>query len=143
MIIGQIQEGIVLDHITAGRGMKIYDVLGLGNLDCAVAVIVNADSEKMGKKDIIKISGPIDIDFRMVGLLDSNVTVNIISGGTVVKREKIELPEKITGVLKCKNPRCITTTEQELQHVFKLCNEEEKVYRCIYCETKAEFSSVE
>jgi aspartate carbamoyltransferase regulatory subunit len=143
MIIGQIQEGIVLDHITAGRGMKIYDVLGLGSLDCAVAVIVNADSEKMGKKDIIKISGPIDIDFRMVGLLDSNVTVNIISGGTVVKREKIELPEKITGVLKCKNPRCITTTEQELQHVFKLCNEEEKVYRCIYCETKAEFSSVE
>lgn len=143
MIIGQIQEGIVLDHITAGRGMKIYDVLGLGSLDCAVAVIVNADSEKMGKKDIIKISGPIDIDFRMVGLLDSNVTVNIISGGTVVKREKIELPEKITGVLKCKNPRCITTTEQELQHIFKLCNEEEKVYRCIYCETKAEFSSVE
>ena len=143
MIIGQIQEGIVLDHITAGRGMKIYDVLGLGRLDCAVAVIVNADSEKMGKKDIIKISGPIDIDFRMVGLLDSNVTVNIISGGSVVKREKIELPEKITGVLKCKNPRCITTTEQELQHVFKLCNEEEKVYRCIYCETKAELSSVE
>lgn len=143
MIIGQIQEGIVLDHITAGRGMKIYDVLGLGSLDCAVAVIVNADSEKMGKKDIIKISGPIDIDFRMVGLLDSNVTVNIISGGSVVKREKIELPEKITGVLKCKNPRCITTTEQELQHVFKLCNEEEKVYRCIYCETKAELSSVE
>ena len=142
MIIGQIQEGIVLDHITAGRGMKIYDVLGLGNLDCAVAVIVNADSEKMGKKDIIKISGPIDIDFRMVGLLDSNVTVNIISGGTVVKREKIELPEKITGVLKCKNPRCITTTEQELQHVFKLCDEDHKVYRCIYCETKAELESV-
>ena len=142
MIIGQIQEGIVLDHITAGRGMKIYDILGLGKLDCAVAVIVNADSEKMGKKDIIKISGPVDIDYRMVGLLDSNVTVNIISGGTVVKREKIELPEKIEGVLKCKNPRCITTTEQELQHVFKLCNEEEKVYRCIYCETKAELSSI-
>ena len=142
MIIGQIKEGIVLDHITAGKAMDIYNVLGLGELDCTVAVIVNAKSEKMGKKDIIKISGKVELDFHIVGFLDPNVTVNIISGGQVVKREKIDLPEKITGVLKCKNPRCITTTEQELQHVFKLYNEDEKVYRCIYCETKAEIDSI-
>ena len=142
MIIGQIKEGVVLDHITAGKGMDIYNVLKLGDLDCSVAVIVNAVSAKMGKKDIIKISGPIDIDFRIVGILDPNITVNIISGGQVVKREKIDLPEKIEGILKCKNPRCITTTEQELQHVFKLCDEDNKVYRCIYCETKAELSSI-
>ena len=142
MIIGQIKEGVVLDHITAGKGMDIYNVLKLGDLDCSVAVIVNAVSAKRGKKDISKISGPIDIDFRIVGILDPNITVNIISGGQVVKREKIDLPEKIEGILKCKNPRCITTTEQELQHVFKLCDEDNKVYRCIYCETKAELSSI-
>lgn len=142
MIIGQIKDGIVLDHITAGRAMEIYNVLNLGSLDCSVAVIVNAESEKMGKKDIIKISGLIDIDFHILGFIDPGVTVNVINDGKVVKREKIALPEKITGVLKCKNPRCITTTEQELTHVFKLCNENEKVYRCIYCETKADLESI-
>ena len=142
MIIGQIKDGIVLDHITAGRAMEIYNVLNLGSLDCSVAVIVNAESEKMGKKDIIKISGLIDIDFHILGFIDPGVTVNIINDAKVVKREKIALPEKITGVLKCKNPRCITTTEQELTHVFKLCNENEKVYRCIYCETKADLESI-
>ncbi len=142
MIVGQIKDGIVLDHIKAGRGMKIYDTLKLGELDCAVALIVNADSEKMGKKDIIKISGLIDIDFNILGFIDPGVTVNIINDGKVVKREKIDLPERITGVLKCKNPRCITTVEQELQHVFKLCDEDNKVYRCIYCETKADLESV-
>ncbi|MBE6717634.1 MAG: aspartate carbamoyltransferase regulatory subunit [Ruminococcaceae bacterium] len=143
MIIGQIKDGIVLDHIKAGRGMKIYDILKLGNLDCSVAVIVNADSEKMGKKDIIKIGELIDIDFHILGFIDPDVTVNIIRDGKVVKREKIDLPERITGVLKCKNPRCITTTEQELQHIFKLCDEDNKVYRCIYCETKADLESIE
>lgn len=143
MIVGQIKDGIVLDHIKAGRGMKIYDILKLGELDCAVAVIVNAESVKMGKKDIIKISGIIDIDFHILGFIDPDVTVNIINDGKVVKREKIDLPERITGVLKCKNPRCITTTEQELQHVFKLCDEDNKVYRCIYCETKADLESIE
>lgn len=142
MIVGQINEGIVLDHITAGKGMEIYNVLKLGELSCAVAVIVNADSEKMGRKDIIKISDPVELDFHIIGFLDPNITVNIIKGGKVVKRKKIDLPEKITGVLKCKNPRCITTTEQELQHVFKLCDEDNKVYRCIYCETKADLDSV-
>ena len=143
MIIGQIKDGIVLDHIKAGRGMKIYDILNLGSLDCSVAVIVNADSAKMGKKDIIKIAEPIDIDFHILGFIDPDVTVNIIEDGKVVKREKIDLPERITDVLKCKNPRCITTTEQELQHIFKLCDEDNKVYRCIYCETKAELESIE
>ena len=143
MIIGQIKDGIVLDHIKAGRGMKIYDILNLGSLDCSVAVIVNADSAKMGKKDIIKIAEPIDIDFHILGFIDPDVTVNIIEDGKVVKREKIDLPERITDVLKCKNPRCITTPEQELQHIFKLCDEDTKVYRCIYCETKAELESIE
>ena len=142
MIVGQIKDGIVLDHIKSGKAMEIYDVLKLGELDCTVAVIVNADSEKMGKKDIIKISGLIDIDFHILGFVDPGVTVNIIKDSKVVKREKIALPERITGVLKCKNPRCITTTEQELQQVFKLCDEDNKVYRCIYCEAKAEIDSV-
>ncbi len=142
MIVGQINDGIVLDHITAGRGMEIYKLLNLGELDCAVAVIMNAESEKMGKKDIIKISEPIDIDFRILGFIDPGVTVNIIESGKVVKREKIDLPKKITGVLKCKNPRCITTTEQELQHIFKLCDEDNKVYRCIYCESKADLNNI-
>ena len=137
MIVGQIKDGIVLDHITAGKGMKIYEVLKLSALDCAVAVIMNADSVKMGKKDIIKISGVIDLDFRILGFIDQNVTVNLINDGKVVKREKIELPEKITGVLKCKNPRCITSTEQEINHVFKLTDKDNGVYRCIYCETQA------
>ncbi len=142
MIVGQIKEGVVLDHIKAGKAMEIYDVLKLKNVDCTVAVILNAESEKMGKKDIIKISGPIDIDFHILGFVDPGVTVNIIKDGKVVKREKIDLPERITGILKCKNPRCITTTEQELQHVFKLCDEDNKVYRCIYCEAKADIHSV-
>lgn len=137
MIVGQIKDGIVLDHITAGRGMEIYDVLKLGELDCSVALIVNAESKKMGKKDIIKISAPIELDVQILGVIDPNITVNIINDSKVVKREKIELPERITGIIKCKNPRCITTTEQELEHVFKLCDEDNKVYRCIYCESKA------
>ena len=134
MIVGQIKDGIVLDHIKAGRGMKIYDILKLGELDCAVAVIVNAESVKMGKKDIIKISGIIDIDFHILGFIDPDVTVNIINDGKVVKREKIDLPERITGVLKCKNPRCITTTEQEIPHIFVKRGSGE--YRCLYCDTK-------
>ena len=137
MIVGQIKDGIVLDHIKAGRAMKIYDTLKLGELDCAVAVIINADSAKMGKKDIIKISGLIDIDLHILGFIDPGVTVNIINDGKVVKREKIDLPERITDILKCKNPRCITSVEQELDHIFRLTDEENKIYRCLYCETQA------
>lgn len=142
MIIGQIINGIVLDHITAGRGVDIYETLRLGELDCTVAMIFNADSAKMGKKDIIKIGTPIDIDLDVLGLIDPGITVNYIRNGEVAKRERISLPATIRGILKCKNPRCITTTEQGLIQEFRLCDEENKVYRCVYCETKADTSSL-
>lgn len=137
MIIGKIEDGIVLDHIKAGRGMELYTILGLDNLDCQVALIKNADSGKMGRKDIIKIDRIIDIDLDAIGYVDPGITVNIIKGGELAKRTHIDLPEEITNVIHCKNPRCITTTEQELPHVFKLTDREKRVYRCIYCESKA------
>lgn len=137
MIIGAIRDGIVLDHITAGRGMEIYNILHLGELDCTVAMIKNADSVKMGKKDIIKIGQVIELDYSALGYIDPGITVNIIRDGALAKREKLTLPEKIKDIIKCKNPRCITTTEQELEHVFRLANLEKKVYRCIYCDSEA------
>lgn len=137
MIIGQIRDGIVLDHITAGRGMDVYNILGLGELDCTVAMIKNADSAKMGKKDIIKIGQVIDLDFDVLGYMDPGITVNIIRGGEIVKREHLSLPERVVGMIKCKNPRCITTTEQELVHEFRLTDRERKIYRCVYCESQA------
>ena len=136
MIIGQIKDGIVLDHITAGNGMKIYNILKLGELDCTVALIKNADSPKMGKKDIIKISTLLDLDLDVLGYLDPGITVNIVRGGTVAERRKLELPERVVGVIECKNPRCITSVEREIVHEFKLTDREKKVYRCIYCEAK-------
>ncbi len=136
MIIGQIKNGIVLDHITAGMGMELYHKLGLGNLECQVALIKNAESKKMGKKDIIKIDEEIDIDLDALGYIDESITVNIIKDGKLFKRKRLEVPERVVNILKCKNPRCITTTEQELPHIFKLTNREKKVYRCIYCESK-------
>lgn len=135
MIIGQIKDGIVLDHITAGKCMEIYTALELDKLDCQVAIIKNADSKKHGKKDIIKIDQEIDIDLDVLGYLDERVTVNVIKGGKLFKREHLEAPAEIKNVIKCKNPRCITTTEQELPHIFKLTDREKKVYRCIYCES--------
>lgn len=137
MIIGQIKDGIVLDHITAGRCMDIYNILKLGEMECTVAMIKNADSKKMGKKDIIKIFESIEIDLDILGYIDPGVTVNIIRDGKLLKREKLTLPDQVTGVIKCKNPRCITSVEQELPHKFKLTDRENKVYRCIYCESKA------
>ena len=137
MIVGQLVNGIVLDHITAGKGMEIYNVLGLGELDCTVALVKNADSVKMGKKDIIKIGKLIDLNVEVLGYLDPGITVNIIESGVRVKRERLTLPEKVTGIIKCKNPRCITSTEQELVNEFKLTDPEKKVYRCIYCESEA------
>ncbi|MGN1450806.1 MAG: aspartate carbamoyltransferase regulatory subunit [Eubacteriales bacterium] len=137
MIIGQIENGIVLDHITAGRGMEIYEVLGLGQLDCLVALIKNADSVKMGKKDILKINEVLDLDLDIIGYIDPGITVNIIKNGTLAKRVRLELPEQVKGVIRCKNPRCITSVEQELEHVFRLTDREKRVYRCIYCDTKA------
>ena len=137
MIIGQIKDGIVLDHITAGRCMDIYNILKLGEMSSTVAMIKNADSGKMGKKDIIKIFESIEIDLDVLGYIDPGITVNIIQNGELVKREKLSLPEQVTGVIKCKNPRCITSVEQELPHKFRLTDRENKVYRCIYCESKA------
>ncbi len=137
MIIGQIKDGIVLDHITAGRGMTLYNLLGLDTLDCQVALIKNADSVKMGKKDIIKIDKVIDINFDALGYVDPGVTVNIIKDGKLAKRQSIDIPERIENIIKCKNPRCITTVEQELNHIFVLSDKENRVYRCMYCESRA------
>ena len=137
MIIGQIKDGVVLDHITAGRGMEIYNILGLDKLDCTVAMIKNAESTKMGRKDIIKIGQVIDLDFDVLGYIDPGITVNVIRNGELVKREHLSLPAKISGIIRCKNPRCITSTEQELVHEFRLTNPQTGVYRCIYCDTPA------
>lgn len=138
MNIDSIKDGIVIDHITAGKGMSIYRLLGLDHLDCSIAIIMNVNSRKLGKKDIIKIDSDINIDIDALGYIDPGVTVNIIKDGVLVDKKNISLPEKITNVIFCKNPRCITTTEQELPHVFRLTDKDSKVYRCIYCETKAE-----
>jgi len=137
MIIGQIKDGIVLDHITAGRSMEIYNILNLDKLDCTVAMIQNADSPKLGKKDIIKISTLLDLDLDVLGYLDPGITVNIIRDGKVAERRRLELPERVVGVIKCKNPRCITSVEQEIVHEFKLTDRNKKIYRCIYCEHEA------
>lgn len=136
MNIDSIKNGIVIDHITAGRSMKIYRLLGLESLDCSVALIKNVTSRKTGKKDIIKIDSDFDVDTDILGYVDPGVTVNIIRDGTIAEKRTLELPTELTDVLKCKNPRCITSTEQELPHIFRLTDKEHRVYRCIYCETK-------
>ena len=137
MIIGQIKDGIVLDHITAGKSMEIYNVLKLGKLDCNVAMIQNANSKKMGKKDIIKIGTLMDINLDVLGYLDPGITVNVIRDGKVDKRYHLWLPERVVGVIKCKNPRCITSVEVNAVHEFRLADKEKKIYRCIYCEHEA------
>lgn len=138
MNIDSINNGIVIDHIKAGSGMKLYELLGLGNLDCPVAIIKNVQSTKMGKKDIIKIDADIAIDIDAIGFVDPNATVNIIKDGELVEKRDIALPEKLVNVLKCKNPRCIVSVEQELPNVFILADRSQGEYRCMYCETKAE-----
>ena len=137
MNIDAIKNGIVIDHIAAGKGMELYHLLGLDNLDCSVAIIKNVNSRKMGKKDIIKIDAAIDVDMDILGYVDPDATINIIRDGKRVEKRKINLPEMLTNVIFCKNPRCITETEQELPHVFKLADREKRVYRCIYCDTNA------
>lgn len=137
MRIDAINTGVVIDHITAENGMRLYELLDLGSLDCSVAIIKNVDSRKMGKKDIIKINADIAIDFDVIGYVDPGATVNIIRDGVIVEKRKIDMPEHLTNVIRCKNPRCITSSEQELDHVFRLTDREDKVYRCIYCEAKA------
>jgi len=137
MIIGQIKDGIVLDHITAGNAIRIYHVLGLDRLTCTVALIQHADSKKMGKKDIIKIGQVIDLDFDVLGYLDPGITVNIIRDGELAKREHLSLPEKITGIIRCKNPRCITMTEPGILQQFRLTDRKKKIYRCVFCDSEA------
>ncbi len=139
MNIDSIKNGIVIDHIMAGKGMQIYNLLKLDELDCSVAIIKNVSSNKMGKKDIIKVDADIEVDVELLGYVDPGVTVDIIRDSKLVEKRKVSLPEKLTNVIKCKNPRCITSVEQELPHIFKKTDNGEKaVYRCIYCETKAE-----
>ena len=137
MNIDSIKNGFVIDHITAGLGMKIFNLLNLDGLDCSVALIKNVPSKKMGKKDIIKIDADIEVNTDILGYVDPDVTVNVIKNGVIVEKKQIELPRQLTGVIKCKNPRCITTTEQELPQIFKLTDKENRIYRCLYCESKA------
>ena len=138
MNIDAIQNGIVIDHITAGRGMRIYELLKLDALDVSVAIIKNAVSHQNGgKKDIIKIDSDITINFDVLGFVDPGVTVNIIRNGELVDKRRIDMPERLTNVIRCKNPRCITSTERAIDHVFRLTDHRNKVYRCAYCETKA------
>ena len=139
MNVDSIRNGYVIDHITAGRGMKLYELLGLDALDVSIAIIKNVNSRKMGKKDIIKIDADIPIDLDIIGFVDPGATVNIIKDDRLADKKTIEMPETLHGVIRCKNPRCITSTEQELPQVFRLTDRENKVYRCVYCETKAQF----
>ena len=140
--VGQLNEGFVLDHIQAGKSMEIYRYLKLDELDCCVAIIKNARSNKMGKKDIIKVECPIEnLDLDILGFIDHNITVNIIRDGEIVAKKPLTLPKKITNVIRCKNPRCITSIEQGLDQVFFLADEEKEIYRCQYCEEKYRHSS--
>ncbi len=136
MNIDSIKNGIVIDHIEAGKSMQLYKFLNLDSLDCSVAIIKNVVSKKMGKKDIIKIDEEIDVDLDVLGYIDPNITVNVIKDGVRVKKFNLELPERVTNVIRCKNPRCITSVERGIDQVFKLTDRENRIYRCIYCESK-------
>ena len=137
MNIDSIQNGVVIDHITAGNGMRLYSLLGLDSLDVSVAIIKNVVRRKMGKKDIIKIDADIPVDFQVIGYVDPGATLNIIRDGKLVSKQAVEMPDRLVDVIRCYNPRCITSTEQELKQIFKLTDREKRVYRCIYCETAA------
>lgn len=137
MKIDSISNGIVIDHITAGRGMMLYELLGLDKLDCSVAIIKNVSSGKLSKKDIIKIDADIPLSFDVIGYVDPGITVNVIKNEQIVEKRTIDIPEKLTNVITCKNPRCITTVEHGIDQVFKLVDRQNKIYRCIYCEAKA------
>ncbi|MDY3760592.1 MAG: aspartate carbamoyltransferase regulatory subunit [Eubacteriales bacterium] len=136
MNIDSVKTGFVIDHIGAGNGMKLYSLLHLDELECPVAMIRNVPSVKKGKKDIIKIDADIEIDLDVIGYVDPSVTVNVIKNGKIVEKKKISAPQNLTNVLFCKNPRCITSTERDLPHVFRLADPETKTYRCVYCDTK-------
>ena len=136
MTIDSIKNGVVIDHIKSGKSMEIYPLLELGQLDCQVAIIKNAPSKKMGKKDIIKIASEFELDLDILGYIDPDITVNVIKDGKLLAKKHLELPIRIRNVARCKNPRCITSTEQDIAHIFKLTDRENRVYRCIYCEAK-------
>ena len=140
MNVDEIKNGFVIDHIKAGQGMEIYRFLGLEHLDCPIAIIKNAVSGRMGKKDIIKVDTEAPLDLSVLGYIDPDVTVNVIKNGVKVDKYHPGLPAEIVNIVKCKNPRCITSTEQELAHVFKLTDSETRTYRCIYCESRAKNS---
>ena len=138
MNIDTIKNGYVIDHITAGNAIKIYRMLDLDKLDCQVALITNAKSKKQGVKDLIKIAKLIDIDFDKLAFLDPDVTVNIVRNSKIVEKRNLVLPEKLVNVTRCKNPRCITSTERDLDQIFNLTNKEKQLYRCVYCEMSLE-----
>lgn len=136
MVIDSIKNGIVIDHIQSGRSMELYRLLNLDRLKCSVAIIKNAPSDKMGRKDIIKIDEVLDVDLDMLGYIDPGATINIIRDGVLVEKRHLELPEQVENVIFCKNPRCIVTAEREINHIFRLADRERGIYRCIYCETE-------
>ncbi len=137
MNIDSIKNGIVIDHIKAGNAMRIYNLLGFDELECSIAIIKNVSSKKMGKKDIIKIDSNIDINLEALGYIDPDITIDVIKDSKLVEKRHVDLPETLHGVLRCKNPRCITSVEQELSQEFTLTDREKRVYRCIYCEAQA------
>ena len=142
--VGKIEEGFVLDHIEAGKSLSIYHHLKLDKLDCPVAIIKNARSNKMGKKDILKVECDINtLNLDILAFIDHNITVNVIKDGKIVDKKELVLPREIHKVIKCKNPRCITSIEQELPHIFVLADEEKEIYRCKYCEEKASHSAMQ
>lgn len=134
MNVDSVDKGLVIDHIQAGKCMEIYKILELGKLDCSVAIIKNARSKKSGKKDIIKIEDKIDIDLDVLGFIDPNITVNIVEDGKIIHKKHLTMPREVTNVARCKNPRCITSIEQDLPHVFRLVEGARTTYRCVYCE---------
>lgn len=136
--IDSVNKGLVIDHIQAGKAMQIYKYLNLDKMDCSVAIIKNAKSKKMGKKDIIKIEDKINLDLDVLGFIDPSITVNVIDNGQIIKKINLELPATIENIVKCKNPRCITSIEQEIVNKFKLTDKEKKIYRCVYCDTAYE-----
>ncbi|MSS84423.1 aspartate carbamoyltransferase regulatory subunit [Actinomycetaceae bacterium WB03_NA08] len=138
MNIDGVENGIVLDHIRAGDCMKLYYLLGLDELDCSVAIIKNAYSQKMGRKDIIKIDAPLDLDLDALGYIDSRITVNLVRDGKLFQKKHLSLPQELVNIVVCKNPRCITSTENDVDQVFRLSDPERQLYRCVYCETAPE-----
>ena len=136
--IDSVEKGLVIDHIQAGKAMEIYHYLNLDKMDCSVAIIKNAKSKKLGKKDIIKVENTINMDLKVLGLIDPNITINVIDKSVIIDKINLQLPQEIENVVKCKNPRCITSIEQEVTHKFRLTDKEKKIYRCVYCDTAYE-----